>query len=191
MATQSQDTEPQRVCFICLETSSDTPNGSWVKPCPCSLEAHEPCMLRWVAESESAAATTGSGSLRCPACRAPIHVEEPFEPVVALYNACYRTFDHVAPHIIGGIFGSGAVVGSAWYGWKAVSLFAGDRTGQRWFGIKALKELQSVGPAWYAVASSALRISGLAVIGPSLIVVSLLPSTLSSLLPVSVVASFR
>lgn len=148
-------------------------------------------MLRWVAESESSTGTTKPGPLRCPACRAPIHVEEPFNPVVGLYNAWHRTYDRAAPHIIGAIFGSGAVVGSAWYGWKAVSVFAGTRAGQQWFAINTVKELQRVGPAWYAVASSMLRMSELAAIGPSLVIISLLPSTLSSLLPVSVVVSLR
>lgn len=54
--------QPQRVpteeprCWICFGDSSDS-QGQWVKPCKCSLEAHQTCLLDWIAENQKASPT--------------------------------------------------------------------------------------------------------------------------------------
>jgi hypothetical protein len=41
----------ERRCWICFGDSSDS-QGQWVKPCKCSLEAHQTCLLDWIAENQ-------------------------------------------------------------------------------------------------------------------------------------------
>jgi hypothetical protein len=48
-------TEESR-CWICFGDSSDS-QGKWVKPCKCSLEAHQSCLLDWIAENQKASPT--------------------------------------------------------------------------------------------------------------------------------------
>lgn len=43
-------------CWICFGDSSDS-QGKWVKPCKCSLEAHQSCLLDWIAENQKASPT--------------------------------------------------------------------------------------------------------------------------------------
>ena len=40
-------------CWICFGDNSDS-QGKWVKPCKCSLEAHQLCLLDWIAENQKA-----------------------------------------------------------------------------------------------------------------------------------------
>lgn len=42
----------ERRCWICFGDSSDSQGQHWVKACQCSLEAHESCLLDWIAESQ-------------------------------------------------------------------------------------------------------------------------------------------
>jgi hypothetical protein len=46
----------ERRCWICFGDSSDS-QGKWVKPCQCSLEAHQSCLLDWIAENQKASPT--------------------------------------------------------------------------------------------------------------------------------------
>jgi hypothetical protein len=113
-----------RSCFICLLNESETPNAVWVTPCPCTLEAHEDCMLRWVAETEN---TSGRNrkALRCPACNARIRVDEPFDLVVNLRERIQRVYSRAAPIVLLETVLSGMWVGSASYGYVSARLFAG------------------------------------------------------------------
>ncbi|KAK3687470.1 hypothetical protein B0T22DRAFT_534866 [Podospora appendiculata] len=124
-------TGDQHVCFICLQNEVDTPNATWVNPCPCSLEAHEDCMLRWVAETEQNTGRNKSG-LRCPACRAPINVDEPSDVIVSLQNQFRRRYGRAAPIIVLFIVTSGSIAGSACYGASAASIFAGSEAVAGW-----------------------------------------------------------
>jgi len=54
----------KRKCWICLvEEGESLPNGNpantsrWTKPCACSLDAHESCLIAWVNQSRGADAT--------------------------------------------------------------------------------------------------------------------------------------
>jgi hypothetical protein len=44
-------TQEERRCWICFGDSSDS-QGKWVKPCKCSLDAHQKCLLEWIAEKQ-------------------------------------------------------------------------------------------------------------------------------------------
>ncbi|KAK4191935.1 hypothetical protein QBC35DRAFT_528542 [Podospora australis] len=151
-------TNDQHVCFICLQNEVDTPDANWVNPCPCSLEAHEECMLQWIAETEVSSNRPKSG-LQCPACKAPITVEEPYDRVVAFRNALLRRYSRISPHALIMIVGTSSMVGAAGYGWAMMGAFAGDDAVYRWvfkFGHK-----HPVLP----------RVMALAALGPGLVLV--------------------
>jgi hypothetical protein len=185
--------DTQHVCFICLQTDADAPNGPWVHACPCSLEAHEKCMLQWIAEMETTPRTSTnsrSSVLRCPACRARIRVEEPRDSVVAFYNAFQRTYGRVSPMILLTILSGGTMVGSAWYGWNALSVFAGSQAAYEWLGARVLTSRFSRMPTPMSLVTSAVRLMELSLIGPALVVLWWVPGAEFSLLPGSVLVSF-
>ncbi|KAL2131791.1 hypothetical protein VTI74DRAFT_4592 [Chaetomium olivicolor] len=125
----------QRVCFICLLTDTeDAPDAVWVNPCPCTLEAHQHCLLRWIAEMEVSPNQTVRGGLKCPACKAPIAVEEPRDTFIALRDRLYRLRVRMSPFLLGVLVTGSSVAGSAWYGWNAANVFAGPEVVTKWMG---------------------------------------------------------
>lgn len=88
-----------RSCFICLQTPSETPNAAWVNACPCSLEAHEDCMLRWISEHERESSKT----LRCPACKGKIQTTEPKDSFVGLRDRLHKMYSRITPAILLGV----------------------------------------------------------------------------------------
>jgi hypothetical protein len=71
-----QEEEPK--CWICFsDASEDTAASSrWRSPCPCSLTAHEACLLDWIADTE--ASNNGRRKkIQCPQCKAEIQIERP------------------------------------------------------------------------------------------------------------------
>ncbi|KAK5660433.1 hypothetical protein OQA88_12977 [Cercophora sp. LCS_1] len=175
-------TGDQHVCFICLATDADEPNGDWVNPCPCSLEAHEPCMLQWIAETEHSSSTSRSQSMKCPVCKAPIRVEEPHDAVVAFRNSFHKHYSKATPMILLGLVTCGSVVGSAWYGWNAISVFAGPRAAYRWFNLRPTRG----GAVLNAAFSSAIKLIELSAIGPAMVILWAVPGLEVSFVPVSV-----
>ncbi|KAL1836342.1 hypothetical protein VTJ49DRAFT_5297 [Mycothermus thermophilus] len=125
-------TNDQHVCFICLQNDTDTPNRTWVNPCPCSLEAHNDCMLRWIAEMESSPQRMKEG-LRCQACKSLITVEEPFDCVVAIQDAWLRRYSRWSPCLLGLFVSGGCFAASAAYGMAAFKIFAGPEVANMWF----------------------------------------------------------
>jgi hypothetical protein len=86
-APQQQD---GRKCWICQmdETEDTEENTIWRSPCPCSLVAHDDCLLEWVADGE-APKDGGAASTQnffCPVCKAEIHIERPHDPLVGLFD---------------------------------------------------------------------------------------------------------
>jgi hypothetical protein len=159
-------TNEQHVCFICLQNENDTPNATWVNPCPCSLEAHEECMLRWIAEMETGPRRSSKAGLKCPACKAFITVEEPYDPVVALRDRFHQRYSRVSPYILAGLVAGGASAGAAWYGFAAASIFAGQNNVEGWLWLRSRHPLPS----------TLIKVWALSAIGPSLVVIRWLPS---------------
>lgn len=187
-----------RTCFICLLNSAETPGATWVNPCPCTLEAHEDCMLLWVAEYESNAHTATAASLkkglRCPACNERIQVVEPYSPFVDACNRLRRIYSRASPVVLLSLVGTCSIAGSAWYGMLAMSVFAGPGAAIRWTGImRALLEHRRV--PWWRWGSGynvALRFYLLHLIAPALLFHKAIPSlaTLSFLPPGCLVSSY-
>jgi hypothetical protein len=147
-----------RRCFVCLmdEGESGSSTSEWVNPCPCTLEAHQDCMMDWVANEER-----DRKELKCPVCKAAINVDGPWDPAVALSEAMYRGLSRVSPFMIFGCVATGGWIGLATYGHVAISTFAGNEATVR-FLIKTTRDgvtrLNWVHLAW------------LPLIGPSLII---------------------
>ncbi|KAH6949381.1 hypothetical protein BKA56DRAFT_607013 [Ilyonectria sp. MPI-CAGE-AT-0026] len=95
-APQSLEVDTPRRCFICLtdEEPSDPPS-SWVDPCPCTLEAHQDCMLSWVTDCERS-----NKPLQCPVCKSQIRLEGPWDPLVALTDVVSSKFTRASPFML-------------------------------------------------------------------------------------------
>jgi hypothetical protein len=126
--------------------------------------------------------------MECPACKATIRVEEPYDRFVAFRNMMYRKYTRFTPFLLLGIVTSGTVVGSGWYGEQILSIFAGPKTAVQWLG---LVESQRRLPISARLLKSAVKSFSLALIGPSLIIWGALPvmGTLVSV-PMSIIVSW-
>jgi hypothetical protein len=89
MAQRSPTTEPiiePKRCWICqLDETEDTPESSrWRKPCPCSLDAHDDCLLEWIASEETPkkGELAHSKRLLCPQCGSEIKIQRPRDILV-------------------------------------------------------------------------------------------------------------
>ncbi|KAK5996664.1 Small glutamine-rich tetratricopeptide repeat-containing protein 2 [Cladobotryum mycophilum] len=110
-----------RRCFICLTDEEPTdPKGSWVDPCPCTLEAHQDCMLSWVTDCERS-----NKPLQCPVCKAPITLEGPWDPIASLHDAFQKKFTKASPFILLTGMSVGVQFSLQMYGAVALWTFAG------------------------------------------------------------------
>ncbi|KAF7534061.1 hypothetical protein G7Z17_g13424 [Cylindrodendrum hubeiense] len=117
----AQTDENMRRCFICLtdEEPSDPPS-SWVDPCPCTLEAHQDCMLSWVTDCERS-----NKPLQCPVCKSQIRLEGPWDPIVALTDVVSSKFTRASPFMLLTSVTMGVQFSLQMYGACAMWAFAG------------------------------------------------------------------
>ncbi|POR38940.1 E3 ubiquitin-protein ligase MARCH5 [Tolypocladium paradoxum] len=122
--TAPRPPDAPRRCFICLsdEDPSDPP-GSWVDPCPCTLEAHQDCMLSWVTDCERS-----NKPLQCPVCKSMIELEGPWNLVVAAADAVHRRFTRASPLVLFTGVSMGVQLSLQMYGAMALWTFAGKDT---------------------------------------------------------------
>lgn len=122
--TAARPPDAPRRCFICLtdEDPSDPP-GSWVDPCPCTLEAHQDCMLSWVTDCERS-----NKPLQCPVCKSMIELEGPWDLVVAATDAVHRRFTRASPLVLFTGVSMGVQFSLQMYGAMALWTFAGKDT---------------------------------------------------------------
>ncbi|RKF82045.1 putative ring finger domain-containing protein [Golovinomyces cichoracearum] len=83
-----------RQCWVCQqEDTDDTPeNNLWRVPCPCSLTAHDTCLLEWISNEEAPrpGEIARDRLIRCPQCRAEIKIQRPKDYVVVAFEAIQR-----------------------------------------------------------------------------------------------------
>lgn len=183
---QRTQTDPNtRSCFICLQTPTETPNAVWVNACPCTLEAHEDCMLHWIAEHER----ESTKSLRCPACKGKIKTVEPHDRFVGLRDRLHKMYSRVTPAILLGILTGCSMAGSSYYGMLSICVFAGPAPAMGWLGLgKALadRRLHQAVPwyRWRAGWDFCFRFWLLHFIAPALMIQKALPPQLIDFLAV-------
>ncbi|KUJ07485.1 uncharacterized protein LY89DRAFT_536616, partial [Mollisia scopiformis] len=77
-----------RTCWICQQDDTeDTPeNNVWRTPCPCSLTAHDSCLLEWIANEEAPkpGELAHNHKIVCPQCQAQINIQRPRDYLVAV-----------------------------------------------------------------------------------------------------------
>jgi hypothetical protein len=106
-------TEPSRgvrTCWICQQDDTDdTPeNTVWRTPCPCSLEAHDSCLLEWIANEEAPkpGELAHNHHIKCPQCQAEIHIERPKDYLVTVVDRIQRfARGMIIPTALGGTIG--------------------------------------------------------------------------------------
>ncbi|KAL1893550.1 hypothetical protein Sste5346_006380 [Sporothrix stenoceras] len=203
--------DPDKSCFICLQTAAETPESVWVTPCPCSLDAHEDCMLQWIAEMEvntNSNAGTHRRKIRCPVCNARIRTIEPRDKLVDLGDRFLAVYRNSTPALLGSMVSAMGVAGSSFYGFQSLSVFAGSADATEWLfrgmpDMTAGNNLDSLvdmaagvttagdgwlgGHAWWAFRVFNKMVL-LNLLGPSLLLHRVLPSLANLLaLPVSLI----
>ncbi|PHH53180.1 hypothetical protein CFIMG_000784RAa [Ceratocystis fimbriata CBS 114723] len=145
-------------CFICLmDDDDDVPRppdsaSAWVYPSPCSLAAHQDCIMAWVQDCERE-----GRALQCPVCKEAISVDQPWDPVLSVAAACTSRARTLAPSILAGMVGSGTLASMGIYGAAAMTVFAGRGApfrfvhvvdgGQAHLSLARLAVLPLIGPA--------------------------------------------
>lgn len=135
-AAAAREPEP-RHCWICLQDEGDegSDNWTWRSPCPCNMQAHEDCMLEWIADLEAPYTRKGRppGKILCPQCKAEIQVERPRDVVVSamdLLNSIGRVL--ILPAGLAAFLGC-LFSGSFVYGANSVFLVCGSDYGWKLF----------------------------------------------------------
>ncbi|KAL5615555.1 hypothetical protein BROUX41_005598 [Berkeleyomyces rouxiae] len=155
------DGESSPRCFICLmDDDDDVPRApdsasAWVYPSPCSLAAHQDCIMAWVQDCEREGRT-----LQCPVCKEAISVDQPWDPVLAATAALASRARALAPSVLAGMIGSGTVASMGIYGTVALTVFAGRGAPFRFVHVVA-----DDGLAYLSLA----RLAVLPLIGPALL----------------------
>ncbi|KAM3075996.1 hypothetical protein ACMFMF_005341 [Clarireedia jacksonii] len=103
-AAQPPQSEPQR-CWICqMDDTEDGPQASpWRSPCPCSLRAHEECLMDWIT-------VTGDKEMApkivCPVCKYQLKIDQPKDYLVLAIDKLRRlTEDAMLPLAVTGLTG--------------------------------------------------------------------------------------
>ena len=94
-----------------MDDTEDTPENSvWRSPCPCSLVAHDECLLEWVADGE-APKDGGAASTQkffCPVCKFEIQIQRPRDPLVEVFDQVQSSAKMLAfPTAISALVGCG------------------------------------------------------------------------------------
>ncbi|CEP15239.1 hypothetical protein [Parasitella parasitica] len=120
----------ERRCWICFGDSSDS-QGKWVKPCQCSLEAHQTCLLDWIAENQKASPTK---RVNCPQCATPYHLSQSNSITLALLTVVDSLVRTSAPYITVLGVGCSLLFSFTTYGAYSVMSVFGQRDGERLIG---------------------------------------------------------
>jgi hypothetical protein len=116
------------------DETDDPENTIWRSPCPCSLTAHESCLLEWIADKEAPppGQIAHSHEIKCPQCQTPLKIQRPRDALVTVVDGVQRVVRAlILPTALCGIAGC-FYSGFLSYGANAVSLV---------FGTEAADEL--------------------------------------------------
>ncbi|ORZ19625.1 hypothetical protein BCR42DRAFT_449342 [Absidia repens] len=123
------DQEDHR-CWICYGEDSDS-EGKWVSPCPCSLVAHEKCLLDWINENQKGSPRK---TVHCPQCASAYHLVEAPSWILSLLGVVDEATHTIAPYITSLGLGLSLLVVTTTYGAFSVLLLFGSQEGERILG---------------------------------------------------------
>ncbi|KAI7862199.1 hypothetical protein BDF14DRAFT_1858528 [Spinellus fusiger] len=123
-------TEEERRCWICFGEDSDS-EGRWIRPCPCSLIAHEKCLLEWIIEMQK---EKPMKEVRCPQCAAAYIFTQTTSLTLSVLSTTYQVIRVSAPYILGLIIGCSVMVAATTYGAYTVVTVMGVKESDRWIG---------------------------------------------------------
>ncbi|EGG01664.1 uncharacterized protein MELLADRAFT_91928 [Melampsora larici-populina 98AG31] len=131
----------------------------WVKPCRCSLVAHESCLLTWVTTYQLTHSPTTSVASRlstpvtCPQCAATYHLAQPSSHLLTIIDSFKRPYDKVVSWSALGCVLLGFSITTSSYGLWASRCFLGQARWNNWivnssghFSFSKLFQLSLVGP---------------------------------------------
>jgi hypothetical protein len=74
------------------DETDDPENNVWRSPCPCSLTAHETCLLEWIADKEAPppGQIAHTHEIKCPQCQTPLKIQRPRDPLVFLADGVQK-----------------------------------------------------------------------------------------------------
>lgn len=140
----SQDASPPievRTCWICQQDDTeDTPeNNVWRTPCPCSLTAHDSCLLEWIANEEAPkpGQLGHNRKIVCPQCQAEIKIQRPHDYFVSVVDNIHRAARLMILPTVAGATVGGVYTGLLVYGMNAMALV---------FGPEKASEMLMAGP---------------------------------------------
>lgn len=134
--TAVSSVEPRK-CWICLEAETeDTPTSSqWRSPCACHLQAHESCLLDWVAEVERPKPNSpASSKVQCPQCKTPIRVARPRSIITELVRGVSRIQGRAMIPITAIVLIGGITYGCYIHGYYSVYIIFGAQDADRVLG---------------------------------------------------------
>ncbi|CAG8954562.1 hypothetical protein HYFRA_00004479 [Hymenoscyphus fraxineus] len=104
------EVEPKK-CWICqMDETEDEPGTVWKKACPCSLDAHDECLLEWIADEErpKTGEIASPHKILCPVCKAEIKIQRPQDPIVNFFDRTQAMARRlIIPTALSAVFGCG------------------------------------------------------------------------------------
>lgn len=113
-----------KTCWICqMDDTDDGPETSpWRSPCPCSLRAHDSCLMEWIAAS---ADKDMAPKIVCPVCKYQIKLDQPKDYLVMTVDKLHRMAKHLVLPTAAGAVLSCVYSGSLLFGVNSLALVFG------------------------------------------------------------------
>ncbi len=145
-------------CWVCMgDETDDTPeNNVWRSPCPCSLTAHETCLLEWIADKEAPppGQIAHNHEIKCPQCQAPIKIQRPRDVIVSVADGVQRVARVlILPTALCGIAGC-FYSGFVSYGANAMAMVFGSEAADALLAPQTFDSLENahIVRKWFQVA---------------------------------------
>jgi hypothetical protein len=139
------------------DETDDTPeNNVWRSPCPCSLTAHETCLLEWIADKEAPppGQIAHNHEIKCPQCQAPIKIQRPRDVIVSVADGVQRVARVlILPTALCGIAGC-FYSGFVSYGANAMAMVFGSEAADALLAPQTFDSLENahIVRKWFQVA---------------------------------------
>ncbi|KAJ1914986.1 hypothetical protein IWQ60_008606 [Tieghemiomyces parasiticus] len=117
-------------CWVCLDGDTG-PDKAWAKPCPCTMVAHQSCLLNWVTNQLT---QHPSAEIRCPQCLHPYRIFAPSSLLHRITAALEPYVDMAVDYTFYAATVSSSMITLATYGAYAVLTLCGPRQSEMLLG---------------------------------------------------------